>query len=43
MTEAGLKRTNVGTSNLAAKSDLASLKAEVDKIDLDKLRTAPTY
>ena len=29
--------TGVDTSKLAAKSDLASLKAEVDKIDVDKL------
>ena len=29
------------TSKLAAKSDLASLKAEVDKIDIDKLKTVP--
>ena len=27
------------TSNLAAKSDLAILKAEVDKIDVEKLKT----
>ena len=33
--------TGVVTSNLAAKSDLASLKTEVDKIDADKLKTAP--
>ena len=31
--------TRVGTYKLAAKSDLASLKAEVDKIDADKLKT----
>ena len=31
----------VGTCNLAAKSELASLKAEVDKIDIDKLKTLP--
>ena len=30
--------TGTDTSNLAAKSDLASLKAEIDKIDKDKLR-----
>ena len=42
MTKAGLKRTNVGTFNLAAKSDLASLKAEVDKIDIDEIKTVPT-
>ena len=31
--------TGVDTSKLAAKSDLASLKAEVDKTDVDKLKT----
>ena len=29
-------------SKLAAKSDLASLKAEVDKLDVDKLKNVPT-
>ena len=29
------------TSNLATKSDLATVKAVVDKIDIDKLRTVP--
>ena len=29
------KATGIDTSKLAAKSDFASLKAEVDKIDLD--------
>ena len=29
----------VDTSSLAAKSDLASLKAHVDEIDIDKLKT----
>ena len=33
--------TGADTSNLAAKSDLASLKAETDKIDIDKLKTVP--
>ena len=33
--------TGVDTSKLATKSDLASLKAEIDKIDVDKLKTAP--
>ena len=33
--------TGIDTSKLAAKSDLASVKAEVDKIDIDKLRTVP--
>ena len=32
----------VDTSKLAANSDLASLKAEVDKIDIDKLKTVLT-
>ena len=31
----------INLSDLAAKSDLASLKAEVDNIDLDKLKIAP--
>ena len=35
--KAGLKNaTGIDTSKLAAKSDLASLKAEVDKLDVDK-------
>ena len=34
--------TGVDTSNLAAKSDLASLKAKVDKIDVGKLNIVPT-
>ena len=29
--------TEIDTSKLAAKSDLASLEAEVDKLDVDKL------
>ena len=33
--------SGVDTSKLAAKSDLASLKAEVDKIDIDKIKTVP--
>ena len=33
--------TGVDTSKLAAKSDVACLKAKVDKIDLYKLRTVP--
>ena len=41
-TKADLKNaTGVDTSKLAAKSDLASLKSEVDKIDVDKLKTVP--
>ena len=41
-TKAELKNaTGVDACKLAAKSDLASLKAEVDKIDVDKLKTVP--
>ena len=41
MQQADLKgAAGVDTSNLAAKSDLARLKAEVDKIDIGKLKTA---
>ena len=41
-TKAELKKTTgVDTSKLAAKFDLVSLKAEVDKIDVDKLKTVP--
>ena len=37
-----LKRNDgLDTSNLATKSDLASLKAEVDKVDLDTLKNIP--
>ena len=35
--------TSVDTSNLAAKLDLASLKTQVNKIDVDKLKTVPAY
>ena len=31
--------TGIDTSKLAAKSDLVSLKAKVDKLDIDKLPT----
>ena len=34
--------TGIGTSKLAAKSDIASLKAEIDKTDVGKIRTVPT-
>ena len=41
-TKADLKNaTGIDTSILAAKSDLASLKAEVDKLDIDKLIPVP--
>ena len=33
--------TSVDTSNVAAKSDWGNLKAEIDKINIDKLETAP--
>ena len=33
--------TGIDTSKLAAKSDLVSLKAEVDKLDIDKLVPVP--
>ena len=33
--------TGIDTSKLAAKSDLASLKAKVDKTDVDKLKPVP--
>ena len=33
--------TGIDISKLAAKSDLVSLKAEVDKIDADKLKNVP--
>ena len=40
-TKADLKNaTAIDTSKLAAKSNLVCLKAEVDKIDADKLKTA---
>ena len=41
-TEADSKNvTRVDTSKLAAKSDLAVLRAEFDNIDVDKLKTVP--
>ena len=36
-----LKGPGGDTCNLADKSDLASLKAEVDKIDIDKQKSVP--
>ena len=42
VTTADLKETTCDdTTNLAAKSDLASLKTEVDKMDVDKLKNVP--
>ena len=41
-TKSDLKKAiGVDTSNLAAKPELASLKAEADKIDIYKLKTLP--
>ena len=34
--------TRVDVSSFASKTNLAALKSEVDKIDTDKLKTAPT-
>ena len=36
------KNTHVDVSSFGSKNNLAALKAEVDKIDTDKLKTAPT-
>ena len=33
--------THVDVSSFASKTNLAALKSEVDKIDVDKLKTAP--
>ena len=33
--------SHIDTSSFALKSNLASLKAEVDKLDIDKLRSLP--
>ena len=42
-TKADLKNaTGVDTSKFAKKVDLASLKSEVDKLDIDKLEKVPT-
>ena len=42
-TRADLKNiTHVDVSSYASKTNLASLKTEVDKIDVDKLKTTPT-
>ena len=34
--------THVDVSNFASKTNLAALKTEVDKIEVDKLKTTPT-
>ena len=36
------KITHVDVSSFASKTNLAALKTEVDKIDVDKLKTTPT-
>ena len=36
------KATGVDTSKFPKKVDLASLKSNVDKLDIDKLKTAPS-
>ena len=42
-TKAYLKNaTSIDASKLTAKFDLASLKSEVDKLDIDKLKIVPT-
>ena len=42
-TKADLKNaTGVDTSKFAKKVDLASLKSNVDKLDIDKLKNVPT-
>ena len=42
-TKADLKNaTGVDTSKLAKKVDLANLKSNVDKLDVDKLKNEPT-
>ena len=35
--------THVDTSNFALKTNLANLKTEVDKLDVDKLATIPVH
>ena len=42
-TKTNLKNiTHVDVSSFASKTNLAALKTEIDKIDTDKLKTAPT-
>ena len=36
-------QTGVDTSKFARKVDLASLKSEIDKLDLDNFKTSPVY
>ena len=37
-----INEAGVGTSNLAKKVDLASLKSNVDKLDTEKLKNVPS-
>ena len=42
-TKADIKNiTHVNTSSFALKTNVANLKREVDKLDVDKLKAAPT-
>ena len=42
-TKADLKNaTGVDTSDFAKKTDLANLKSDVDKLDIDKLKKVPS-
>ena len=41
-TKPDLKNAGTDTSNFALKSNLSSLKTEVDKLDIDKLKPVPT-
>ena len=34
--------TGLNASNFATKNDLANLKSDVDKLDIDKLKNVPT-
>ena len=34
--------TGINTSDFAKKADLANLKSDVDKLDIDKLKNVPT-
>ena len=44
VTKTDLKNvTHVDTSSFALKTDLASLKTEVDKVDIDRLAPLPVY
>ena len=43
VTKADLKNaTGVHTSNVAKKTDLANLKSNIDKLDIDKLKNVPS-